>query len=80
MNCKCQAWERIDLNPSGYCPDHHPDCKHFRDSLIDVFKVQCNGSYYLTEESPKDLTGEETVVKMQIHREIYDRLPEFQGF
>lgn len=80
MDCRCQNWARVDVNQMGHCTDHHPECEHFNDSLIDVFKVDIDGTYYLTDEFPTDLTGQETVTKTTIHKEVYDRLPEFEGF
>jgi len=80
MKCQCQNWARAGLTQMGYFTDHHPKCEHFNDSLIDVFKVELDGTVYLSDEPPTDLTGEETVTKTTIHKEVYDRLPEFEGF
>lgn len=58
---------------------------HYNDSLIKVWKITANGvSMYLSTEKAaiaylKD-NEEITIKKMKIHREVFERLPEFEGF
>lgn len=78
MLCECMNWCRL----GGPLTNHHPNCARYNDSLIDVWKVSFDGSYYYTDREPGDdeLWGEEVVTKEKMHREIYEELPEFQGF
>jgi len=73
---KCLTWCRY----GGEKPtNHHPNCEHVDASLIPVWRVQLDGSSYLTDEKPdKDETV--TVTEERMHREIYEQLPEFMGF
>lgn len=69
--------------------NHHPRCSHYDDSLMDVWKVIIGGSrcYVETEQDAKDMAGQEAIeggeaviTEEKMHREIFENLPEFQGF
>lgn len=82
-DCECLKWCR------GYSSDffanHHRDCPKYNDSLIDVWKVEIDGSHYWTDKEG-DIQPEERedplciITKERRHREWYEQLPEFQGF
>lgn len=72
--------------------NHHPNCPHYNDSLMDVW-VYTDGttSCYFGSESEADDAMEreasesetDLVVrseKRKMHREIFENLPEFDGF
>jgi hypothetical protein len=82
--CECANWARsIDLK---YLTNHHPNCSRYNDSLIDVWKVEhpcCSTFYTDDEEVARAETQEEpraTVTKEKMHREVFENLPEFEGF
>lgn len=81
MKCQCTQWARaINLK---YLTNHHPDCPRYNDSLIDVWKVSVGRlhCYVDNEQDAKDTSGEEgEIVKEQMHREVFEHLPEFNGF
>ena len=82
----CLNWCRTD----GSKTNHHPNCEHVDASLIDVWRVSSGGSSYVThdeadaKEASICYTDDEhwpvTVTKEKMHREIYEQLPEFEGF
>lgn len=82
-NCECLKWCR------GYSAiffaNHHQDCPKYNDSLIDVWRIQFGGSFYITDKEG-DIQDEErsdpeyAITKEKMHREQYEQLPEFQGF
>ncbi len=94
--CECANWARTDLSHAlksrdgiPLAPNHHPDCTHYNESLMDVWKVTCCGSrcYVDSEVAAKEMqsleeAGEDpvTVEKFRMHREIFENLPEFQGY
>ena len=58
---------------------------HYNDSLIDVWKVTYEGSSFYTDNEdsldPEEIKEfQYTVTKEKMHREVYENLPEFQGF
>jgi hypothetical protein len=57
-------------------------CPHYNDSLIDVWKVSYDGQSYYTDREPStdELEDGETVTKEKMHKEVFDQLPEFEGF
>lgn len=64
------------------CTNHHPNCPHYNDSLMDVWKVTdgfCS-SYTDSEQDAKDTFVRESIVKEKMHREVFEHLPEFEGF
>lgn len=79
IDCECKNWCRmsIDLN---YLTDHHPNCEHYNDSLIDVWMVAYNGQYYYDDKEPDGLGNGEIVTKQKMHREVFEHLEEFDGF
>ena len=68
--------------------NHHPRCKHVDASLIDVWRVSLDGTSYVTDSEADAMEAVKvecasdvpTVTKEQMHREIYENLPEFDGF
>lgn len=85
----CMSWCRSDLRwENGKLmpmTNHHPRCEHVDASLIDVWKVSDGStSYYDEDEVAANNEGENcddiTITKIKMHREIYDNLPEFDGF
>lgn len=97
MTCKiCQHWcgNWFGLNAirnSDGIPiptNHHPNCPHYNDSLIEVWKAtDGNSSYYqevgkeavLCAADLNELRGL-SFTKEKMHREIFENLPEFVGF
>ena len=86
--CGCQQWARACLSPYDgvgkygwpLVTNHHPNCEHYEDSLIDVWKVNFEGDYYYTDREPESLEDGETVTKTMMHMEVYEQLPEHPGF
>ena len=97
--CECLNWARAGLDPykiktrAGIplVTNHHENCPHYNDSLMDVWKVTLNGCscYVDNEQDANDTAGSEcdasggdtvSIVKMKMHREIFEHLPEFEGF
>lgn len=76
--CECLNWCRI----RNHMTNHHGNCEHFNDSLIDVWKIEYDGSWYYEDMEPdmSDFTEGEIVTKEKMHKEIYNNLPEFTGF
>lgn len=65
--------------------NHHPNCEHYNDSLIDVWEVSDgNSSYFTHEKEAAEAEAREsesvTITQTKMHREIYENLPEFNGF
>lgn len=92
--CECQQWARRSVG-SPYnirtwkgvpvVTNHHEDCPRYNDSLMDVWKVTVGGisAYMDNEPDARETAGEDTeatVTKEKIHREIFENLPEFEGF
>ena len=63
-------------------PNHHPGCEHYEDSLIDVWKVSYDGQHYYTDKAPtsEETESGETVEQTKMHKEVFEQLPEFEGF
>lgn len=71
-------------------PDHHSACPHYNDSIIDVWRVSLDGSSYVTDDKAdadeavalysEDPDSVPTVTPEKMHREVYENLPEFDGF
>jgi hypothetical protein len=76
----------------NYITNHHQNCPHYNDSLIDVWKVSRLNSgfcyfdnehdaiYAVDTEGGEDGDGEFTITKEKLHKEIYENIPEFEGF
>jgi hypothetical protein len=77
--CECATWCRafIDLN---YITNHHPNCEHYNDSLIDVWRVVFEGQTCYSLEKPEDYGEGEVITQIKMHKEVFDNLPEFDGF
>lgn len=95
MCCEtCGNWARqpVDLyglkGEDGFplVTNHHENCPHLNDSLIDVWKASDGTTSYYTDdaqmarEEVQECESEVTVTPMKMHREIMDALPEFDGF
>jgi hypothetical protein len=80
-DCECKNWCRAEVDPKAIT-NHHPWCKHYNDSLIDVWLVEFGGIFYVSDHEPTadEITGGETVTKEKMHRELFEQLPEFEGF
>ncbi len=80
----CMNWCRDDIRVKDGAihpmTNHHPRCEHVNDSLMDVWRVSLDGSSYVTHEEPCDLGDGLKVTPEKMHREIYEHLPEFDGF
>ena len=84
---QCERWCRSDTRFLNGIPvmatNHHPHCKHVDASLMDVYRIRHkDGGHYYMDILPDvtDLGGEYTVTLERMHREVYEHLPEFQGF
>ena len=69
------------------CTKHHPTCPHYNDSLITVWKVTVGTSYVFCgsvlaagEYAGDFWDGIAVVTEEKMHKEVFDQLPEFQGF
>lgn len=68
--------------------NHHPKCPHYNDSLMDVWKLAyMDGAlaYFDNEQDAIDASQEEyedevVITKEKMHREVFEQLPEFDGF
>lgn len=90
--CECLNWPRGITPEKSYgrtkdgvplLTNHHPNCQHYNDSLIDVWKVTVDGSscYVDNEQDALDTVGDSgTVSQEKMHKEIFEHLPEFEGF
>lgn len=84
----CLSWCRAsDLSKPQ--PNHHPRCEHYSASLMDVWSVRIPGEEHgcttHCEADAHAMAMEDPhapleVVKMKMHREVYENLPEFPGF
>jgi len=95
---QCQNWPRgINENPlyAGLksadgiplLPNHHPNCPHYNDSLMDVYKVTVGGISCFVDnlQDAKDTAGEDDGGEVELthekmHREVFENLREFDGF
>lgn len=66
---------------------HHERCPHYNDSLMDVWRVEVGGvsSYNDNEQDAIETAGYEfddevKITKEKMHMEIFENLPEFDGF
>lgn len=96
MTCEiCQHWcghwfgpTPIRNNDGIPIPtNHHPNCPHYNDSLIDVWYAEIDGNkcFCEDEQSCREIVGEEgletaTISQIKMHREVFENLPEFDGF
>lgn len=93
--CSCVSWARAGVDPykiktrTGLplITNHHPNCPHYNDSLMDVWKMTVNGStcYFDNEQdvinaAQEEFEDETTITKQKMHREVFESLPEFEGF
>lgn len=77
--CPCTSWAR---DGSGPLTNHHRRCDHYNDSLIDVWRCEIDGRYCYVDNEPDASACDEgvTVTRERMHREVFDNLPEFDGF
>jgi hypothetical protein len=90
--CPCAQWARADigypyhLRGRGGIPlvtNHHPQCEHYNDSLIPVWKVTVDelSTYCDNPIDAQETGGDEAVIEEQLmHREVFEHLPDFNGF
>jgi hypothetical protein len=87
----CQNWARdgrdsLKIGGNLLLPNHHPNCPHYNDSLVDVWKVTLDSvtCYVDNETDATETAGQDepkpAIVKEKMHREVFDNLPEFDGF
>jgi hypothetical protein len=80
----CMSWCRDDVRFVDGKPqpgtNHHPRCEYVDASLIDVWRVSYDGGSYVSDRAPMTTHQRETITREKMHREIYENLPEFQGF
>jgi hypothetical protein len=90
----CQNWARVEdpykIRTRKGVPlltNHHENCPHYNDSLIDVWKMTVNGVSAYTDNAQDiedwkqdEFEDETTVTEIKMHREIFENLPEFEGF
>lgn len=87
----CQNWARADVKKYAgklIATNHHPNCPHYNDSLMDVWKISDGSTSCFTdnEQDARDTIGEGEewsdvkITKERMHREIFVNLPEFEGF
>ena len=84
LPCECRQWARIYDGVEDKGTDHHPRCPHVDDSLIDVWRVTYDFASYVVdydvEKFGEGIEEDATVTKERMHRELFDRMPEFAGF
>lgn len=91
--CDCFSWCRTDIRFKDGKPlpmtRHHPRCVRVDESLMDVWRVQtpgdAGGLIADSEEQAREIAIEDPeapleVTPQKMHREIFERLPEFAGF
>ena len=89
--CGCMDWARANIgapyNVRGrdglpLITNHHPQCEHYNDSLMPVWKATVDGvSAYCDNLMDAIATGGNAVVEEQLmHREIFENLPDFNGY
>lgn len=85
----CELWCRNDIRIKGDnlvpMTNHHPNCEHVNASLIDVWKASDGPlSFYTIDEAAAEAEADGcddiTISRVKMHREIYENLPEFDGF
>lgn len=94
MQCECINWARVEISPYPWrgatglplVTNHHPNCKHYEDSLVDVWNVSDGSSTMVLTEEP-DIKAEYgecaedlTVSKSKMHLECVEQLGEHDGF
>lgn len=78
-----EKWYGRTRDGAPLMANHHPNCPHYNDSLIDVWKVTVDGRscYVDNEQDALDTVGDSgSVSKEKMHKEIFNHLPEFEGF
>ena len=97
-DCECKNWVRgINEDPLyanlksadgiPLLPNHSPNCPHYNDSLMDVYKVTVGGISCFVDnlQDAKDTAGEDDSGEVELthekmHREVFENLREFDGF
>lgn len=95
--CECVNWG-MAIPPQKYrglkmalglpaITNHHENCPHYNDSLIDVWKVAVDGvsCYVDNEQDARDTAVDShrvdiVITKERMHREVFEHLPEFERF
>lgn len=90
----CQNWARGVNEETRYAklksmdgipllPNHHPNCQHYNDSLMDVWKVTVGDvSCYQAHEDfcNSPIISAAATEQIKMHREVFENLQEFDGF
>ena len=84
--CRCQSWCRTGKiygrtkDGIPIIENHHPNCEHYNDTLIDVWVARCDGMSYVSDVEIAPEHEDETITKEKMHLEVYVQLREFDGF
>ena len=84
----CKHWARTGHEASFWVrgrlltTNHHSNCEHYNDSLIAVWEQHPEGQTSPAAISDSEPPSEPDLVtrKRFMHREIFENLPEFEGF
>ena len=86
--CECINWCRADTEKPR--TNHHYDCEHVDESLIDVWHITldgCGDGFFTDCQMTVNEYGKYNddgyvyeVVEKKMHKEIFDRLKEYGGF
>lgn len=84
--CECMQWCR-SIN-TKYLTNHHENCLHYNDSIIDIWKIISIDGILCCVDNERDAMeytlkcqdDEFLVVKEKMHREAFEALKEFNGF
>lgn len=79
--CECAYWARTD----GFITTHHPNCSHYQDGIIDIWRITANNKSCYTDKEEdiieiKNNDPTVIIIKEKMHREVYEKMPEFDGF
>lgn len=81
--CECAHWARVSNR--NYLTHHHPNCPRYNDSLMTVWEVTDGASVCVTDneqdarEEAQEVDSVQ-VIESKMHREVFEHLPEFEGF
>ncbi len=105
--CPCAGWAQVNVKSQDreprlyncerhglrYVTEHHPNCEHVDDSLVDMIEVRSSlgrgalicddvaeAKDVLGVESEEEWLRDYTFTPIRIHSEALDQMPEFDGF
>ena len=96
--CECAGWCRDGIDPYGqklgltkYITNHHKNCPHYEDSLVDVMIITYEGQrmFFIdrvaalieVEQINKEDPGADVECKVvKMHYEVYENMEEHQGW